>query len=593
MNFRLPPPWGLLLDRDDPLAFRFEGRLVRGLAGDTIASALAASGDWLLSRSPRLRRARGPMTFAGHEAASRVRLNGLPDVPADLCPAADGMRIDAQLPGGRLRGARGTWRRRFERWLTADLVRYALHRGRPGWPFWEARLRRRVAAGRLDGIASAWQPELVDTETEIAVVGAGPAGLAAALAAARCGFTVRLFEQLPQAGGSLNWGRFGVDPDTGFELRDALRHQVEATPRLEIQPGARVIDLPAPDMLLVQHAGGVERVHARATVLTTGGIAQPAVFRSNDYPGTATADGLQRLMRLWGVRPGKRAAVVTANDAGYGAALDLDEAGVAVLAVIDLRRDPPDGPCLLEAERRGLPLRPGMAVVEGGGNRELTRLAGIRLGRVTDAGGWEESSQIVPCDVLGMAVGEAPFLQLAAPHLSAQPDDGTREGSVSPVAGLPPGLFAAGGLNDCDDLEKTLRDGDRAGQAAARHCGADPVPPAEAFPVLPDVSAAPHEFPIYPHPRGREFIDFDTDLTLPDVNAARARGVEDEAALAQYFDLDQGAGGGRLSRSNLARYLAATGVGSPRPDFRATALRGAGATLGALAAGARRTGKKA
>ncbi len=584
---RLPPPWGQFLDRETPVAFRFEERLVRGYAGDTLASALAARDVWLLSRSSRFRRARGPMSFAGHEAAGRVTVDGQPDVPADLCPAADGLLAYAQLPAGGLEGLRGTWLRRLERLLPAGFAREALFQAPPGWPFWEARMRRRAAGGRLDLAPPLAAAPAVEAETGVAVVGGGPAGLMAALAAAAAGAPVTVLEQWPQAGGSLNWGRFGIDPGLGGVLRDRLRQAVEAQPRITLVPGARVLDIAADRSLLVQDGGRPVALAAGAVVLATGTIPQPLVFRSNDYPGIAMADGLQRLLRLWAVRPGERAVVVTAHDEGYGAALDLDDAGVAVMAVLDLRRDPADGPCRREAARRRLDLRTGACVVEAGGSRSLTRLAGIRLGRVTEAGGWEESGEIMPCDLLAMAVGGRPDLRLAEPlGAGLARDPAAAPGAEGLVADLPDGLFAAGGANGCVDLASALGDGERAGARAALWAGhADGTPlPEIAIPPGADSSAPAHPFPLFAHPGGREFVDFDRDLTLADLSRAMARGLRDEVRVSGWFDLGATPGAGALSRLNIARFL-----GRARRDGRIVlpAPEGGisgGLTLGALAA---------
>ena len=78
------------------------------------------------------------------------------------------------------------------------------------------------------------------------------------------------------------------------------------------------------------------KIRAKQTVLATGALDQPIVFRNNDLPGIMFADAAQRLMRLYGVRPGSRAVIATANRFGYDAALDLLDAGIEVAAIVDL-----------------------------------------------------------------------------------------------------------------------------------------------------------------------------------------------------------------------------------------------------------------
>ena len=106
---RLSAPAGKLIDRDQPLTFKFEGQLIDGYAGDTIASALAANDVWVLSRSFKYRRPRGALTMAGQDANTLVQLPGRPNVPADLEPISDGLDGSGQNYEGSLTRDRGVW----------------------------------------------------------------------------------------------------------------------------------------------------------------------------------------------------------------------------------------------------------------------------------------------------------------------------------------------------------------------------------------------------------------------------------------------------------------------------------------------------
>ncbi|TIR78302.1 MAG: aminomethyltransferase, partial [Mesorhizobium sp.] len=114
---RLGTPYGSRLDRTRPVRFTFEGKAYHGFAGDCIASALAASDQWVLSRSFKYHRPRGIMTMAGAEANTLVQLPSEPNVPADLTPLQDGMMVTAQNVNGSLENDRDAVIDRFGRFL--------------------------------------------------------------------------------------------------------------------------------------------------------------------------------------------------------------------------------------------------------------------------------------------------------------------------------------------------------------------------------------------------------------------------------------------------------------------------------------------
>ena len=114
---RLPAPAGLLVNRDQTRTFRFEGQLVDGFAGDTIASALAANDIWMLSRSFKYRRPRGVLTMAGQDANTLVQLPGRPNVPADVEPVQDALDVHGQNYEGSLARDRGVWIGWLQRFL--------------------------------------------------------------------------------------------------------------------------------------------------------------------------------------------------------------------------------------------------------------------------------------------------------------------------------------------------------------------------------------------------------------------------------------------------------------------------------------------
>lgn len=209
---RLPAPMGLLIDRSQPLSFSFEGERYQGFAGDSIASALLANQRWLLSRSFKYHRPRGPLSMAGQDANTLVQLPSEPNVLADAHPLSAELQVTGQNYAGSLDNDRDALLGKFSKFMPVGFYYRSFYKPKGIWKVWEPLIRRKAGLGVLD---LKFQPEYHDKAflfVDVAVVGAGPAGLQAALDAADAGARVLLIEQQPVLGGSLNWARFDVDP---------------------------------------------------------------------------------------------------------------------------------------------------------------------------------------------------------------------------------------------------------------------------------------------------------------------------------------------------------------------------------------------
>ncbi|ELF1012598.1 (2Fe-2S)-binding protein, partial [Pseudomonas aeruginosa] len=176
---RLPAPMGLLIDRDQPLSFSFDGKPYQGFQGDSIASALLANGRWLLSRSFKYHRPRGPLTMAGQDANTLVQLPSEPNVLADLQPLAAGVSVSGQNFAGSLDNDRDALLGKFSKFMPVGFYYRSFYKPKGMWKVWEPIIRKKAGLGAL---ALDYQPEYHDKAflfVDIAVVGAGPAGLTA------------------------------------------------------------------------------------------------------------------------------------------------------------------------------------------------------------------------------------------------------------------------------------------------------------------------------------------------------------------------------------------------------------------------------
>lgn len=361
---RLPAPMGLLIDRNQPLHFSFDGKAYQGFAGDSIASALLANGRFLLSRSFKYHRPRGPLTMAGQDANTLVQLPSEPNVLADTHLLESGAQVTGQNFNGSLDNDKDAYLGKFSKFMPVGFYYRSFYKPKGAWKLWEPIIRKKAGLGVLD---LKFQPEYYDKAylfADLAVVGAGPAGLQAALTAANAGAKVLLIEQQPILGGSLTYARFDVENNRADSLRRELINAVEGHANIQVLKKATCNAWFTDNYLPVIQGKRMYKVRATQCLIASGSFDQPVIFRNNDLPGVMLSSAAQRLMKLYAVKPGKRAVVLTGNDDGYYAALDLHEQGVQVAALVDMRTNPADRALLIALEKRGIPCHLNSTVFE-------------------------------------------------------------------------------------------------------------------------------------------------------------------------------------------------------------------------------------
>ena len=192
---RLPVPWGSFIDRDHRISFHFEGKRYEGYEGDTLASALAANGQLILSRSFKYHRPRGSHSFAGLDANSYVQVGDEPNVLADTLPISDGLTAHGQNYLGSLNRDHAVHAGHLSRFLPVGFYYRAFFRPKGIWPLWERFFRRVAGLGKINCEANETYFDKQYLFTDVVVIGAGPAGLSAALAATHEGASVLLIEE--------------------------------------------------------------------------------------------------------------------------------------------------------------------------------------------------------------------------------------------------------------------------------------------------------------------------------------------------------------------------------------------------------------
>jgi sarcosine oxidase, subunit alpha len=509
---------GEVIDRGAPLEFRWEGRPASGLTGDTIVSALAAAGVGVFSRSLKYHRPRGILTASFHDPGCLLQADDEPNVRGAHRQLTAGLDVRPQNAWPSLRFDVKAVNQTVGRFLGAGFYYRTFMKPERLWPAYEAVLKR-FAAG---GVVADRAPDVVYDKryahVDVMVAGGGPAGMAAALAAAEAGARVMLVEEEPQLGGHLRYGG-KAELDLLGQLRRAVAAQAGIEVLVDSVVAARYDDN---WMAVLQRTHPIARerlikARARTLVVTPGLIERPYVFTGNDLPGVMLSTGARRLINLWAVRPGERAVVFSANAEGDAAAADLDDAGVEVVRVVDARR--------------------GNVVRAKGGLRleavELADGSSIECDLLVTATGWT-----APTSLLNMA-GDRPVYDRRAARFV--PGDRLRDS-----------VLAAGGLAGDGSVDEFIGHARAVGRAAADRAAGRTV-------------ATPAALPRAEHPElfrstTHGLVDFSEDVSSKDLLAAAKEGYESVELLKRFTTVTMGSAQGKLETVNAVALLAeATG----------------------------------
>jgi len=552
---RLPAASHEWIDRDQRLWFSFEGRRHCAYAGDTISSALWGNGVRLLGRSFKYHRPRGVYSMCAHDANVMLENGETLNIRGDTTLVEDGMDLTAVNTVGSLRWDLAGLTDRMSGFLPVGFYYKAFHT--PNWMFpnWERMIRDIAGLGKVNPAAE-WKPSPKGYDAcDVLIIGGGPSGMAAALAAGGAGSRVVLVEDTRCLGGSLCYA--GATAPESVATINSMRDELEKLENVEIRLNTSVRGCYSENWLAIIGPGGMTKMRATAVVVATGAYEQPAVFRHNDLPGVMLGTAAQRLAHLYRVKPMQRALVLVGSDYGYGVALDLKAAGVEIAAVADFRETIGKGELVHDVKTAGIEILAGQGVYEARPAGGLLGIKGARVCPVNADGTCISTSGInVNCDGIVMATGWAPAGDLIG-------QAGGRLNYVQDAAQfrpdeLPPGMFAAGRVNGVFGVGARVEDGGHAGGQAAAFAAGKELP-ARRRPTD-EIIAPSYSYPIVKHPRGKAFVDLDEDVQVKDIVNAAKEGYDSVELVKRYTTVGMGPSQGKISNLNSSRILAkATG----------------------------------
>jgi len=565
--------------------FTFDGTSYRGLQGDSLASALLANGVHLVGRSFKYHRPRGILSAGSEEP------NGLVSIERDAARRTPNVRVTVQeLYDGLKASSQNRWPSlSFDLGAASGLAGPMFSAGfyykTFMWPkaAWKKLYEPAIRASAGLGAA----PDQPDPDRyasrfahcDVLVAGGGPAGLAAALAAAETGARVILADEQPELGGSLrSENRATIDGQDGFGWA------AETVAKLGAMANVRVLSRTTAFGYYAQNfVGLVERVsdhladpdprlprerlwqvRARRVVLATGAIERHMVFADNDRPGIMLASAARLYLNHYGVAVGRNVGVYTASDSAYAAAIDLRKAGIGIAAIVD-QRDNPSGAAVDEARAMGIEINHGRAVTGTGGR--------LRVSSMTVQPKSGGGKRTIPVDALLISAGWTPSVHLFSQSRGRVAfDEATRRFLPGEHA---QDCVSVGACNGTDGLAASVAEALRAGERAARQAGAksqaSSKPKAQGTEsriggVLGAGPGAGEES------SGMAFIDFQNDVTAKDIRQAVREGMRSIEHVKRFTTNGMATDQGKTSNMHgLA--VAAEALALPIPEVGLTTFR--------------------
>ena len=549
----------LRVNPDQKLAFHHHRSRYQGFAGDTIATALFANGVRIFSRSLKYHRPRGLYSLDGECSNTCMDVNGIPNVCAEKTLLKNGMTLKTQNVKGSAENDLMGFMDTLDWAMPAGFYYRTMHKPAKVWPLVLKQVRKAAGLGKIaPDFEMKGTFDEIYPNADVCVIGGGPAGMSAALAAAGQGLRVILLESRPWLGGFFDYraatGSKGIPL---FEEARELAKAVAESPSIRIFSHTAVVGVYNTNLVTAFQTGGESdrfderyiEIRAQSVVVATGCIERPLLFENNERPGVMQINTAHRLARTYGLLPGKNAVFSVGHDLGLEAALDLSHLGLKIACVADIREDGQDPDLVAALEDRKIPFMRGWVAVEAHGEKRVTRLA------ISTPAGTRRLE--FDCDLLVASAGMTPATgPLSLGHAEFTFDLHT--GFFLP-AKLPPKMHAAGRLLGLTNDAAIEVSGHLAGLMAAADCGCGlDLDIRQTVEKLKDLPGPARGSKLVQAPvKGRKsFICFDEDTTIKNVEQALEMGFDATELIKRFTAAGTGPGQGGIPGHNLPLFVA-------------------------------------
>lgn len=558
----------LKIDPAQKIAFTYKGKPFSGVKGDTIASALFAGGVRIFGRSLKYHRPRGLYSLDGESSNTCMEVNGIPNVRCENTLLEDGMVVKEQNVKGSAENDMMGFLDKLDWMMPAGFYYNVMHKPAAVWPLAMKQIRKAAGLGKIS--PDHQMPGTYDEiflNTDLCVIGGGPAGMTAALAAADKGLRVILMESRPWLGGF-------------FEYRNAhhnraveLAGQVKAHEKIRLFTHTSAVGTYNNNLVTGFQIGAEKdgfdqryiEIRAKSVISAAGAIERPLLFDNNEKPGVMQAGCALRMAKTYGRMPGNKAVFSVGHDLGLETAIELHDLGLSIGCLADIREDG-QGPELLNQIRdKKIPFLKGWVACKAHGRKAVKSVTVKTLdGQI---------SKRFECDLIVASAGMTPVTgHITVNQGTLKYDDHT--GSFLPDR-MPEKMHATGRVTGLQDAASIEASGRLAGLKAAADCQ-------KAGPE--DVEAARKELDALPGPargsklvtapvKGRKtFICFDEDATIKNIKQAIEKGFDLPELIKRFTATGLGPGQGGIPGHNLPLYVAKY-QGLPDVSIRPTNVR--------------------
>ena len=569
MSVRLPSG-GRFIDRSKVLSFKFNGKILKGYHGDTIASALLANDQQLVGRSFKYHRPRG-IFASGPEEPNALFTIGKgkerePNQVGTTTELTEGLEVHSQNHWPSLETDLGSVANLASNFIPAGFYYKTFMAPKQAWKHvFEPAIRQSAGLGQPPTESDIDHYEHFYTHIDLLVVGGGVAGLLATKMLANTGLKILVLEQSSNLGGRLVQDHKEFGKETSEEWLDSTLEELSAMQNVTIRSRTSVSGIYDHGFVIanerlpktVGNTGFLKhrlwKIRAKRIILATGAIERPLCFTGNDIPGVRLASGVRDYLLNFGVSSGDRTAIITNNDDAYKTAIALTEVGLSVPLILDTRNEI-RGTLPTRAQKLGIRVEPARGIGDVIGKKSV---AGLEMCSQVGEG---TSLEKIGCEVIAVSGGWSPTVHLWS-HCNGKLKWDESRAMFVPDWKRPPidskgkqNIFPIGSANGCMQLHEIPIQVQNTVNFVAKEFGKD-LPDIE----LPRAREITEErcngtwlvpFGMKPAKRMKAWVDFQNDVKVSDIDLALLEGFESIEHSKRYTTLGMATDQGKTSNVN-------------------------------------------
>ena len=420
------------IDQTTRVSFKFDGKTYFGFKGDTLASALLANNVHLVGRSFKYHRPRGIMTSGSEEPNAIVQINKNssvtePNVRATEVEIYDGLEASSQNCWPSVNFDIGGINNFLSPLLPAGFYYKTFMWPASFWEKYEYFIRKSAGLGQSP---TEPDPDIYDhnyVHCDVLVIGGGISGIMAAKISAENNFKTLLLEERPNLGGTTIYQKndyFKINDQYSSDWLEKEIEQIKNLKNLEIKTRTSVAAYHGYNYLLAREnltdhlplekkqntiRQRLLKIRAKKVITATGSIERPLIFDNNDRPGIMLSSAIKKYADFYGVACGKENVLFTNNDTAYETAISLNNKGIKINAIIDIREQNKSD-LTNEINKAGIKIYNSYTVINTKGYKKINKITIMKLSK--DGKTVTDSKIDINCDCLGVSGGWTPAVHL-------------------------------------------------------------------------------------------------------------------------------------------------------------------------------------